>query len=207
MPRSADETRRRILDAAYELFYREGFARIGVDAIAREAGVTKRTLYYHFESKDALFAAVLDHQHAMALARIEHWAGPCGDDPLHLVETLFGALGAWAATGRWQGSGFTRMAMELAGLPGHPARAAAGRHKAAVEAYLAARLQAAGIATASALARQIMLLSEGCLSLILIHGDTGYAADAAAAARQLVASHQRETTRGQTRVANPNPVR
>ena len=34
MPRSADETRRRILDAAYELFYRKGFARIGVDAAA-----------------------------------------------------------------------------------------------------------------------------------------------------------------------------
>ena len=36
---------------------------MSVDAMAEAAGVTKRTLYYHFESKDALVAAVLDHQH------------------------------------------------------------------------------------------------------------------------------------------------
>jgi len=36
-------TRQRIIDAAYEQFYKEGFARSGVDAIARSAGLTKRT--------------------------------------------------------------------------------------------------------------------------------------------------------------------
>jgi AcrR family transcriptional regulator len=38
-------TKRRIIDAAYGLFYRSGFARTGVDDIAEAAGVTKRTLY------------------------------------------------------------------------------------------------------------------------------------------------------------------
>jgi AcrR family transcriptional regulator len=57
--RSADETRRLILENAYQLFYRHGFARVAVDAIAARAGVTKRTLYYHFRSKDDLLAAVL----------------------------------------------------------------------------------------------------------------------------------------------------
>ena len=58
MPRHAERTRRRILDAAYELFYRKGFARVGVDEMAAFAGLTKRTLYYHFKSKDELLAAV-----------------------------------------------------------------------------------------------------------------------------------------------------
>ena len=44
MPRNAEPTRRRILEAAYELFYRMGFARVGVDEVAAFAGVTKRTL-------------------------------------------------------------------------------------------------------------------------------------------------------------------
>jgi AcrR family transcriptional regulator len=53
------ETRQHIVDAAYESFWRAGFARTNVDGIAARAGVTKRTLYSHFRSKDDLLAAVL----------------------------------------------------------------------------------------------------------------------------------------------------
>ena len=70
MPRSAEATRARILETAYDLFYRQGFARVGVDRIAAAAGITKRTLYAHFPSKDALLAAVLERHHGLALARI-----------------------------------------------------------------------------------------------------------------------------------------
>jgi AcrR family transcriptional regulator len=59
MPRSAERTRRQILDAAYELFYRKGFSRVGVDEVAAFAGLTKRTFYYHFTSKDELLGSVL----------------------------------------------------------------------------------------------------------------------------------------------------
>jgi AcrR family transcriptional regulator len=74
MDKIRTDTRRRIIDAAYGLFYRAGFARAGVDDIAEAAGVTKRTLYYHFDSKDALVAAVLAIQNELALARISQWA-------------------------------------------------------------------------------------------------------------------------------------
>ena len=76
MPRPADRTRRRILDAAYDLFYRKGFGRVGVDEIAAVAGVTKRTLYYHFESKDELLASVLALHSELALARIRKYEEP-----------------------------------------------------------------------------------------------------------------------------------
>ena len=74
MPRQPRETRRHILDAAYELFYKEGFAQTSIDAVAAAAGITKRTLYYHFDSKQSLVEAVLGVQHEMMLARIERWA-------------------------------------------------------------------------------------------------------------------------------------
>ena len=74
MPRSSTDTRERILQAAYELFYAKGFARVGVDAVAEKAGLTKRTLYYHFTSKDDLLAAVLEHRGELALERIRRWA-------------------------------------------------------------------------------------------------------------------------------------
>jgi AcrR family transcriptional regulator len=180
------DTKVQILDAAYGVFYKEGFSRARMDVIAEAAGVTKRTLYYHFDSKDALLAAVLDAQHELALSRIDEWAGRALGDPARMVGILFDEFAAWAKTPAWQGSGFTRSAMELADLPGHPARVAARRHKAAVEVRLAEQFSAGGVADSAPIARRVMLLLEGCQSLILIHGDTSYANDACAAALVLV---------------------
>jgi AcrR family transcriptional regulator len=179
-------TRQRLLEAAYDLFYREGFARVGVDAVAEAAGVTKRTLYYHFDSKDALLAGVLAHQHEMALKQIEDWTGANADDPAAMMGELFAQLERWARRPKWRGPGFTRLAMELAGLPGHPARTAAKRHKAAVESWLARRFAAAGVREPGTLAAQMTVLMEGCMALTLIHGDARYIASAAAAARSLL---------------------
>jgi AcrR family transcriptional regulator len=190
MPGPARETKRRIIDAAYELFYKGGFARVGVDDIAEAAGVTKRTLYYHFDSKDALVAAVLEVQNALMLTRMQRWARRASGNPATVVEKLFAEFAAWARRPGWRGSGFTRAAMEFAHLPGHPARVAARRHKAAVESWLAEELDGNRTGAARQLARQIMLLIEGCHSLILIHGDASYADAAAEAARLLVHRHR-----------------
>lgn len=50
---------RQVLNAAGRLFLREGFAAVSMDAVAREAGVSKATLYAYFSGKDALFGAVV----------------------------------------------------------------------------------------------------------------------------------------------------
>lgn len=62
---------RRILDAASELFYRNGIHAVGVDAIAAESGVTKRTLYDRFGSKDALVVAYLTERNRRWWERLE----------------------------------------------------------------------------------------------------------------------------------------
>ena len=49
----------RILETADRLFYLQGIRAIGVDTIAAEIGISKRTLYNHFPSKDALISAYL----------------------------------------------------------------------------------------------------------------------------------------------------
>ncbi len=186
MSTRAEGTKRQIIEAAYDLFYKGGFAAASVDAIAEAAGVTKRTLYYHFDSKDALLGTVLDHQHTMMFERIQRWAQPASGDPARMVEILFTEIAKWANERGWQGSGFTRAAVELAHLPGHPARAAARRHKAGVENWLAERFAEHGLGAAQDLARQVMLLIEGCLSLILIHGDATYTDAASRAGQHLV---------------------
>ena len=78
---------RRVLDAASELFYERGIHAVGVDTIAEAAGVTKKTLYDRFGSKEALVVAYLQHRDARwrehladHLARVPA-AGPDRDTP------------------------------------------------------------------------------------------------------------------------------
>ncbi len=185
------DAKRRIIQAAYELFYRSGFARVSVDLIAERAGFTKRTLYYHFESKDHLLAEVIQFHHMLAMERIRGWGDRLAGELDAFVNSLFSQLADWAAKPRWAGPGFTRIVMELADLPGHPARALASRHKIAVETWLAGQLAAKGAAGPDQLARHIVLLLEGTTALMLIHGDRRYANAAAEAAKALASMGRR----------------
>jgi AcrR family transcriptional regulator len=144
MARSAEKTRRRILAKAYVLFRRRGFTRVNVDEIAAAAEITKRTLYSHFRSKDELLAAVLEQQHGLAFEAFQTFGGKLSGSPAQMVDAIFDELSVWSAKPRWAGSGFTRLVVELADLPGHPARAIAKRHKAILEAHLASLLERAG---------------------------------------------------------------
>jgi AcrR family transcriptional regulator len=186
VPRSSEATRQRILDAAYALFRRKGYTRVSMDEIAAAAALTKRTLYYHFESKDALLATVLETQHRLALAAFRTFGDNLAGAPEEIIDTLFRDLAVWSDRPRWAGSGFTRLVVELADLPGHPARTIARRHKAMLEAHLAEFLARAKVARPRETAREIWLLSEGAISLILVHRDRSYAAAAAAAAKKLL---------------------
>jgi AcrR family transcriptional regulator len=192
VPRSAEPTRQRILDAAYKLFRQKGYSRVSMDEIAAATTVTKRTLYYHFTSKDSLLAAVLESQHRLALAAFRTFGDRLAGSPEAIVDGLFSQLAVWADRPRWAGSGFTRLVIELADLPGHPARTIARRHKALLEQHLAEVFAKAGIHAPRERAREIWLLSEGAISLILVHGDRGYAAAAAKAAKQLISAAARD---------------
>ena len=60
MQQRSEETRGRITEAAIKLFSERGFDASSVDDICAEAGVSKGAFYHHFESKQALFLALLD---------------------------------------------------------------------------------------------------------------------------------------------------
>jgi AcrR family transcriptional regulator len=189
MPRSPDPTRNKILQAAYGGFRRKGFFRIGVDEIAAAAGITKRTLYYHFKSKDELLAAVLDSQRGETFAGFQNFGiDVSGPAPEVVIDKIFKGLVAWSSKPDWSGSGYTRLAIELADLPGHPARAVARRHKATMDTYIGSLLEQAGVAEPYERAREIALLIEGAIVKILIHGDRSFAASGAAAAKRLIAT-------------------
>jgi AcrR family transcriptional regulator len=183
MRRSREQTNDLILDAAYGLFWRQGFLRVSMDQIAERANLTKRTLYQRFRSKDDLIAATLAHASKLALGRLDSIKLPTNRDAM--IDSLFAQIADWAATPRWSGAGFTRVVVELADLRGHPARGIARQHKTAVEAWYTRRLALAKVSSPRKRAREIILLTEGAMMLMLIHGDRSYAEAAARAAKRL----------------------
>jgi AcrR family transcriptional regulator len=185
---SRAKTRSVILEAAYRLFRQKGFARVNVDEVAAAARITKRALYNHFESKDKLLEEVLEHQHQLAYAAFQTFGKKLLGKPEAIVEAFFGELQRWSAAPRWSGSGFTRLVIELADLPGHPARKLGRRHKALLESHLAEVLKAAGASAPRERARQIWLLAEGAMVMMLIHGDKNYVRSAEETAKVLLAS-------------------
>jgi AcrR family transcriptional regulator len=186
MARSAGATRERIVDAAYGLFWQQGFVRASLDDIAARADVTKRTLYQHFRSKDDLMAEVLARTSDLALNRLQQIADRLPTEKDAMLDAMFAELAEWSEKPRWAGPGFTRVVSELADLPGHPARKIAREHKAAAERWYADLLKRAGVQSADARGREIILLVEGAMALMLIHGDSTYAKAAADAAKRLI---------------------
>ncbi len=61
MQQRSEETRTKILDSAVKLFSMQGFDAASVDDICEDAGISKGAFYHHFESKQALFLALLDN--------------------------------------------------------------------------------------------------------------------------------------------------
>jgi AcrR family transcriptional regulator len=124
MPR--DELRDRIVHEAGRLFYREGLAETGVNRVATELGVSKRTLYELFDSKSELYATALDAFDARA------FIGPAealSADPEEQLLGLFEVLAGWMAQPGFRGCPYLNAAHELAD-PDHPARAVAAKRKA-----------------------------------------------------------------------------
>jgi AcrR family transcriptional regulator len=178
MPKLAVDTRNRLLEAADAVFAKDGLRAGSMDRIAAHAGVTKRTLYYHFRSKDDLIAACLSERDIPLKNRL--WTCVGGDvaSVAAGIRNLLETLAESVHQPRWAGCGFLRAAFELAELPGHPGRVLAARHKHAMETFLAERLRLADLPDPEAKARRLMLVLDGAIAQLLVHKDVAYAAQA-----------------------------
>ncbi|QDB78298.1 TetR/AcrR family transcriptional regulator [Georgenia wutianyii] len=169
-PRSTQTPRltpgaRRILEVASDLFYHRGIHAVGVDTIAAESGVTKRTLYDRFGSKDALVTAYLQARHDQWWARLE--------DRLETAEKPR-ALAVFEAYTRDElpldrGCAFLNAAGELPA--GHPARAVVREHKRAVRRLLTDLVHEDHGGGADAVAGHLFLLLEGAVAQRGVVGD------------------------------------
>ena len=186
MTGTSSVTRERIISAASKLFYSEGIRAVSVDAVAEKAGLTKRTLYYHFRSKDDLVAAYLAARDQPNMALFKRWFDEARGDLPEKVQAIFHHLARKAGHPKWKGCGFLRTSAELANLPGHPAIKIGAAHKKKFETWLRTTFEEAGIASAAPLARQILLLLDGSFAVVQLHRDPSYMESAGEAAFSLV---------------------
>ncbi|MHC2256665.1 AcrR family transcriptional regulator [Bradyrhizobium embrapense] len=186
MSRSSEPTRERIIQAANALFYSEGIRRVSVDEVAAKAGLTKRTLYYHFKSKDDLVAAYLAARDQPNLALFRKWFSETEGGVPGKVEAIFKNLARSARHPKWKGCGFLRTSAELANMPGHPAIRIGAAHKKKFEDWLRATFAEQGVKDPLKLARQILLLLDGSFAVVLLHRDASYMETAGEAARTLI---------------------
>lgn len=197
---SGTTTKDRIIAAASKLFHDEGIRTVSMDAVAEKTGVTKRTLYYHFRSKDDLIAAHLEARDQPNLTLFQKWFAKTDGDVAEKIKGIFDELGRSAKHPKWKGCGFLRTSVELVNLPGHPAIVAGRRHKKRVEEWLSSVLvEFVTFEQAHLTARQIILLLDGAFSVVLLHRDPSYMLSAGDAAAVLVRS---AIDRSASRVAN-----
>jgi AcrR family transcriptional regulator len=177
-----------LLEAAAELTYSDGITATGVDAIAKRAGVTKRTLYQHFGSKDELVAASLAARDAPSIQALREAAlkraARTGEPP---VLALFDQIERVLARSGAAGCAFLNASLEL-GEPDHPASQAAQHHLRAREALVAELLQASGVDDVE-LADELVLLLDGAFAVGATRRDPDAAVRAKGAATKLLDQH------------------
>jgi AcrR family transcriptional regulator len=169
----------RILETADRLFYLRGIRAVGVDTIAAEIGISKRTLYNHFPSKDALIAAYLTR-------RFNHV--PVSDKPpAEQILATFDSLERRFGSKGFRGCPFVNAVAEL-GAEDQAVRKIAIAFKESRRLWFRGLLLQLDVANADDLATQLTLLVDGSIAQDLVRQDPSMARAAKEAARVLLAN-------------------
>ncbi|MCQ4119003.1 TetR/AcrR family transcriptional regulator [Rhodococcus tibetensis] len=159
---------RRVLSAAGRLFYERGISAVGVDLIAAEAGVTKKTLYDRFGSKEQLVVEYLadrDERWRLFLAGYLH---AVGSSPEARLKAVFDASRDWAGQNSTKGCSMVNAHAEISD-PSHPAYPVILDQKKWMLELFTQICTDAAVPGAPELARTIMLLHEGALVAYGLH--------------------------------------
>ena len=165
----------RIAELAAGLFYEHGVTATGVEALSKAAGISKRTLYEQFGSKDGLITAAFASWDEPVFERFTKPAERAAT-PRAQIEQLFAGLEAAVESPDFRGCPFTNASSELAD-PTHPAHEVIRRHKDRFRRWFLARAREAGAADPAGLARQLMIVHAGIQDEALIQRSAKPASD------------------------------
>ena len=167
----------RILETTDRLFYRQGIRAVGVDTIAAEIGISKRTLYNHFPSKDALIVAYLSRRFGPITAS--------DAPPTEQVLAVFDGYERRFAASGFRGCPFVNAVAEVGeATPADRGIAAAFKEQRRI--WFRDMVAQAGAEDPEGLATQLMLLVDGAIAAALVRGDPAMARAAREAACTLL---------------------
>lgn len=173
------DKRNEMITGALRIFDAEGFRGIGIDRVIEPSGVSTRTLYKHFGSRDGLVIAVLEARHRAFMDLLEMDDG--GGDP---VGALFDALQGWVEVhGSW-GCMLLRARSEYASASGAIV-SLVHQQKEAFRTEVARRVRTALGREDTQLTTQVWVLFEGATAAASVAGDS-VISDAKAAALSLL---------------------
>lgn len=184
-----DDIPTRILDAAARCFYRDGIWASGVDTLAEEANVSKRTLYNHFGSKDGVIAAYLRQREEHWQTKLHQAWEEIDDDPIERVAAYVRAYARPVQPEVFRGSAFINAAAELADEESE-ALSVIQHSMNRIEAGVRDILSSAGYADADVLATRILYLLEGAVTVGGVRRDASALDDAEQMIRDLLESNQ-----------------
>jgi AcrR family transcriptional regulator len=171
------DMKERILRTADRLFYLKGIRAIGVDTIAAEIGISKRTLYNHFPSKDSLIKAYLDRRFVVAK--------PSEKPPIEQILRFFDSLERHFSAKDFRGCPFVNAVAEL-GPEDRSVKKIAKAYKESRRLWFRDLLIQLEIAEPDDIATQLQLLADGAIAQNLVRDDPAMARAAKAAAKALL---------------------
>lgn len=177
--------RQQLVDKAIELFAEHGYHATGIDRIADEAGVSKRTMYQHFRSKEELIIAALKQYDGIFRNGFMKAVEKQADTPHDRLLAVFDVAQAWFSDNRFFGCMFINAVGEYSER--NPAiRNVCQEFKRLMRGYLEELASDAGIPNARRVAESIAILLEGSIVTAQVSGTPESAATARDAARIII---------------------
>ena len=181
---TSNDTRDIILDVTEKLIYKSGIAATGMDLLVKTAGVSRKSIYRYFANKEELTVAALQRRDI----RWMNWFRTAVDQaqtPAERLLNLFTVLKEWFDSEGFRGCAFINTSGET-GDPQDPVRLVAKDHKQKLLDYVRELCTEYGAADPETLARQLLILIDGAITVALVMGDHSAADNAQCMARKLL---------------------
>lgn len=176
------DARSRIIETADRLYYNRGIQSVGMDELRTASGVSLKTLYTLFPSKNDIVLAVLRRRHRLWTDGVSAQVATARTPRARLL-AIYDYLAAWCAEDSFRGCGFINAFAELGAVTPEIARITR-EHKESFQAFVAGL--AADVGAPPSLAPQFAILAEGAQTTAAIAGTNEAALQARAAAETLI---------------------
>ncbi len=173
------------MDTAIELFAAHGYHGTGIDRIAEEARVSKKTMYHHFRSKEELILAALRHHDGLFRNEFMKAVDSHGETAYERLLAIFDVAHAWFSDNNFYGCMYINAIGEYS-APDTAIREVCKEYKRLTLSYIEELTEAANVPDAQTVATIIAILLEGSIVTAQVAGTPNAAENAKLAAKVIL---------------------